>query len=105
MYNVSNATALDWGWAIMNTYLVSYDLNVPGQKYEDLYRLIKKFPDHIHMQDSVWIIQAVENSKFIYEYLSQVLGESDDILIIKVSRDFYGITHKEGLWEHLYKLI
>jgi hypothetical protein len=51
----------------MNTYLFSYDLNVPGQKYDELYKLIKMFPDHIHIQDSVWIIQAVEDSKFIYD--------------------------------------
>jgi CRISPR/Cas system-associated endoribonuclease Cas2 len=89
----------------MNTYLVSYDLNVPGQKYDELYKLIKMFPDHIHIQDSVWIIQAVEDSKFIYDYLSRVMDEGDDILIIKVSRDFYGVTHQKGIWDHLYKLI
>lgn len=89
----------------MNTYLVSYDLNVPGQKYDKLYKLIEKFPDHIHIQDSVWIIHAVENSKFIFDYLNQALDRSDDILIIKVSRDFYGTTHEEGIWDHLYKLI
>lgn len=47
----------------MNVYLVSYDLNNPGQKYSKLYELIKQFPDYIHFQDSVWIIKAVENWK------------------------------------------
>lgn len=88
----------------MNTYLISYDLNIPGQKYDELYKLIKDFPDQIHMQDSVWIIQAIEDSKFIYKYLSKVLDKGDDILIIKVSRDFYGISQKEK-WDKLSKFI
>ncbi|WP_436871719.1 hypothetical protein [Mammaliicoccus sciuri] len=88
----------------MNTYLISYDLNNPGQKYNQLYELIKKFPDYIHMQDSVWIIQAVENSKFIYDYLKPVLDKGDNILIIKITRDYYGVSQPKK-WEKLAKFI
>lgn len=88
----------------MNTYLVSYDLNVPGQKYDELHKLIKDFPDYIHMQDSVWIVQSVEDSKFIYNYLSQVLDLDDYILIIKVTRDYYGLSQSEN-WDKLSKFI
>ncbi|CUY00562.1 MULTISPECIES: hypothetical protein [Staphylococcus] len=88
----------------MNVYLVSYDLNNPGQKYSKLYELIKQFPDYIHFQDSVWIIKAVENSTFIYDYLSSALDKGDHILIIKVTRDFFGISSEEN-WKKLAKFI
>lgn len=86
----------------MNTYLVCYDLKNPEINTYELHKLLKEFSDYIHMQNSVWIVKAYEDSKFIYNYLRKALNKMDNILIIKVSRDYYGASATEN-WTKLSK--
>ena len=43
----------------MNVYLITYDLNTPGQKYDCLYKAIEKaFPTRWSCMNNIFIIRT-----------------------------------------------
>ncbi|MGG7059874.1 hypothetical protein ACQPUZ_16535 [Clostridium tertium] len=81
-------------------YLVSYDLNKSGQNYSKLYETLKSFPSWCHYLDSTWMIESFTDSQTIYNKLKSCLDSNDYILVIKVTRDYYGWLPMEA-WNWL----
>lgn len=88
------------------TYLVSYDLNRPGQNYDDLYEAIKNASTGVWCKplSSVYIIKSNLKAETIYNRLKPCLDSNDCILVIEVT--------KESCWylntkvsEYLYKML
>lgn len=42
----------------MPVYAISYDLNSPGQNYQNLYEEIKSFGGYWHYLDSTWLVST-----------------------------------------------
>jgi len=66
----------------MKTYLISYDLHRPGQKYDELYEAIKNLGTWSHCLDSVWIIKTDLSATQIRDSLSPQLDGSDSLLVV-----------------------
>lgn len=45
-------------------YMISYDLNNPGQKYDKVFEIIKEFGAYIKLQKSFWLVKTNLNRKF-----------------------------------------
>lgn len=71
-------------------YLITYDLVKPGQDYDGLISKIKTLGNWWHYLKSTWLVDTNLNAKQIYEQLKANLDSSDNILIIKVTRDYWG---------------
>lgn len=71
-------------------YIVSYDLNRPGQNYAGLYEALKSFEDWWHYLDSTWLLDTGRSAQQIYDRLAPVLDSNDSILVIRVGRDYQG---------------
>jgi hypothetical protein len=79
--------------------LITYDLNTPGKDYNGLYEEIKKAGWWWHHLDSTWIIRTQYDPKHWYERLSSHLDQNDGILIIEVTRHYYGrLPAKAWAW-------
>ncbi len=72
-------------------YSVSYDLNSPGQKYQDLEKKIKEVcTDSCKYVKSSWIVKYSGNADSLSGELRKFLDTNDHILVIKVVNDKQG---------------
>jgi len=67
----------------MATYIISYDLNSPGQDYNSLFEVIKSFGNWWHCLDSTWAIETPSSAEQILDRLSQELDANDALLVVK----------------------
>ena len=67
----------------MATYIISYDLNKPGQNYNDLYDAIKSFGTWWHHLDSTWLIVTTQTATQIRDKLTRHLDNNDCLLVVK----------------------
>lgn len=83
-----------------NAYMISYDLNSPGQDYEGMHSAIRDFEvcnSYMKYLDSTYLIISDLKAKDIFEHLDQFLDSSDDILIIEVNNHWYAKLPKDAL--------
>ncbi|NFM56654.1 hypothetical protein FDB98_06720 [Clostridium botulinum] len=90
---------------IIMVYNISYDLNDPGQKYEQLHELIVEISNNrwVHPLKSTYIIQSSKTSEQIYNSLSAALDSNDLILITEINHNFYGALTKK-YWSRIKSL-
>lgn len=77
----------------MKTYLISYDLKIPGRNYQGLYDVLKSFSKWGNINDSVWIIKSSKSSVEIRDYLLKYMDYNDSLFVIK--------TEKEAAWRNV----
>ena len=68
----------------MAKYLITYDLNKPGQNYSDLYDSIKGFGSWRHPLDSTWFVETTKNATQIRDALKGDLDSGDKLFVTKV---------------------
>ena len=83
-------------------YMISYDLNKPGQNYEDLYQKIKDASTGVwcHPMDSTWLIQSTVSAESVYNTIKPAIDASDSILIAQITQNYFGVLPKD-LWEYI----
>ncbi|MDN3412952.1 MULTISPECIES: hypothetical protein [unclassified Pseudoalteromonas] len=86
----------------MAVFCVTYDLNKSGQNYSALYDEIKLSSGWCHALDSVWLISTTENAKQLSDRLRKKIDDNDDLLVIKVTRDYAGWLDK-ATWDWINK--
>ena len=85
----------------MAAYIISYDLNRPGQDYQDLYDAIKALSGtYWHMLDSTWIVVCSKSAAQIRDKLTPSLDSNDKLLVLKsgVEAAWYGFGDKGSKW-------
>ena len=68
----------------MAAHLIAYDLYAPGQNYEYLINKINKYPDRVHLQQSVWVIQTYQSSEQVKKNLQSCLDQNDKLLVAEL---------------------
>lgn len=91
------------GDSMSNVFLVTYDLMIPGQKYDAIYERIKFLGDYIHFQDSVWIVKTNLSAKSVFEQLEPAIDKGDKILVINVTNQYWGWSDTDK-WENLARM-
>jgi hypothetical protein len=84
----------------VKTYLISYDLNRPGQDYTDLIEALKRFPNWWHHLDSTWVVRSQQSAIDICRSLIRYLDDNDEILVASVQGDaaWWGFDQKGSDW-------
>lgn len=77
------------------TYVISYDLNKPGQDYPDLYDEIKKLGSWCHPVDSTWYVVSNLSAAAILDRLIKVTDNGDAVIVTAASAP--------GAWNGLSK--
>jgi CRISPR-associated endonuclease Cas2 len=68
----------------MALFFVAYDLDRPGQKYQDLWDELESLGAK-RVQDSVWALKSNEKTVDLRNTLRQHIDENDRLLVIKAS--------------------
>lgn len=85
----------------MKTYLISYDLNSPGQDYESLFSAIRELGSTWwHNLDSTWIIRYDGSAAQIRDALSPLLDPNDELIVVGLTGEgaWKGLTEKGANW-------
>ena len=85
----------------MATYLIGYDLNSPGQGYDDLIEAIKNLANGWwHHLDSTWIINHSGSATVIRDALKPHIDSNDELLVVKLSGEaaWAGFSDKGSKW-------
>jgi hypothetical protein len=90
----------------MNTILVGYDLNRPGQGYPDLIERLKSYGTYWHHLDSTWIIKTSDAATTVRDELKAFIDKNDELLVINITGDvaaWSGFNTKGSTWlkDHL----
>ena len=80
--------------------LITYDLNKPGQNYNDLYEEIKTAGTWWHHLDSTWIIDTHLSPNDWNERLRKHMDDNDNVLIIEICKNYQGWL-PEDAWKWL----
>lgn len=80
--------------------LITYDLNRPGQNYNDLYEEIKSAGTWWHHLDSTWIIETHLSPNDWNSRLRKHMDDNDNILIIEICQNYQGWL-PEDAWRWL----
>ena len=85
----------------MRTFLIDYDLNVPGKDYTSLIAYIRTFPNWCHYLKSGWMVQAESTAAQVRDGLLQHIDATDDVLVIDVTgagAAWYGLSAEISNW-------
>jgi len=69
----------------MTAYIISYDLNRPGQNYNELFEAIKALGTWWHCLDSTWIVKSNLTSVQVRDKLSSCIDKNDRLLVSVLS--------------------
>lgn len=84
----------------MAAYIITYDLNSPGQDYRGLHAAIKKYKTHWRFVDSNWIIETSDSAVQIRNKLAPHLDSNDKLFVAKLSGEaaWRGFSDKGTKW-------
>jgi hypothetical protein len=72
--------------SFMKSYLVSYDLNRPGQDYANLFDAIKSVCSlWWHHLDSTWVIKSDKSASEIRDALTPHIDKNDELLVVTLA--------------------
>ena len=85
----------------MAAYVISYDLNKPGQNYNQLYEAIKRnCPTHWRCLDSTWIVDYSNGATQLRDNLTPYIDSNDKLLVARLSNEaaWYGFNTNGSAW-------
>lgn len=84
-------------------YMITYDLNSPGQKYDDVINAIKEASTGVwctYWKSSYLIKSNYQTAKEVFEKIKPHLDENDSVLVIEVKNNKQGwLTNKQ--WNYI----
>ena len=76
---------------MLKTYLITYDLKVPGQNYKDTLKIIRSY-NWIQLGESSYAICTTESAQDIYNRFKHgALDKTDSLYVIQLHRNYAGI--------------
>lgn len=85
----------------MHTRLIGYDLNRPGQDYDELHDAIKALGAWWHHLDSTWLVKSNLSCVEIRDRLKSHIDNGDELLVVDVSgaaRAWIGFDDSGSKW-------
>ncbi|MGW3485501.1 hypothetical protein [Rhodococcus indonesiensis] len=85
----------------VNTILIGYDLNSPGQDYAKLIEKLKSYGTWWHHLDSLWIVKTDASAKEMRDDLKTLIDAGDELLVINITGDaaaWTGFNDRGSKW-------
>jgi len=84
----------------MTTYIISYDLNSPGQSYEKVHKVINSYHAWAKLGGSAYIILSDETAPQIRDKLMKKMDVNDQVFvgIIRAPAAWYGVGDEVSDW-------
>ena len=77
-------------------YLITYDLNKPGQDYPALYDSIKKMGAWWHHLDSTWLVDTTLTAAEIRDQIREAIDPGDHILVVRFGSEWASFLPQRG---------
>lgn len=86
-------------------YMITYDLNKPGQNYDKLYESIVNTSNGTwcHFLDSTWLICSSLTPSSIVKQLSEHLDGNDKLMVFEVTDNYQGWL-EQSEWDHIKQM-
>lgn len=78
----------------MNNLFISYDLNTPGQKYDQVGEAIKKLGSWAKVQKSFWYVNTSISRQEALRRVWAVMDSNDSLIVVDV-------TNKDAVWHNV----
>lgn len=90
----------------MAVYMVTYDLNNPGQRYDDVIQAIKEASTGVWCTywESSYLIQSNLSVQQVFDRIAPHLDSNDKLLIIEVKENYQGWL-ENNQWEYIRRNI
>ena len=84
----------------MKTYIISYDLMNPGQRYEELLKKIKEYKIWVRLGGSAYVIKTTKTHLQVRDDLKSVLDFNDKLFvsIVKAPAAWTGMSDVVSNW-------
>ncbi|WP_278265263.1 hypothetical protein [Nocardia sp. AG03] len=85
----------------MNVLMIGYDLNRPGQKYEELIEYLKSQGTWWHQLDSTWLVKTPLTAVEMRNAVKARVDANDEVLVVNVTGDMwatFGMSDKGNAW-------
>lgn len=73
----------------MAVYLITYDLNNPGQRHSQILKAVKEYP-WARLSESSYAIESTASPQQVFNSLSSYLDKNDTLYVINLSCPYYG---------------
>ncbi|WP_099300190.1 hypothetical protein [Pediococcus pentosaceus] len=82
-------------------YMLSYDLDAPGQKYDQVRDTIKNFSDScVRLQKSFWLLRSSLTPDEMTDKLKEYFDDNDRLFICEITNNRQGLA-SEDEWKFL----
>jgi len=78
----------------MNNLFISYDLNVPGQRYDQVIEAIKKLGNWAKVQKSFWYVSTSLSAEEAVKRVWSVMDSTDSLIVVDA-------TNKAAAWRNI----
>ena len=84
----------------MSSYIISYDLDNPGQNYEKLIDAIKNYGTYAKITESCWCVVSTDESKVIRNNLKSMIDSNDKLFVAQLTGQgaWHGLSSKKTDW-------
>ena len=84
----------------MACYVIGYDLDKPGQNYENLFKAIKAIGTWWHCLDSTWLVVSNLTAAQIRDQLLTHIDNNDKLLVARLTGEaaWYGFDDECSKW-------
>lgn len=85
----------------MRTYLITYDLNSPGQNYSKVLDTVKSYPAWCRIATSTYEVQTYESVTTVRDKIRRVMDANDTLFVVDVTGQpsaWYGLSSDVGGW-------
>lgn len=83
----------------MNIFMISYDLNQPGQNYPKVRETIESFGVWCHYLESTYLIKTSSSIETVNQAIAKHLDSSDRIIVCKIDKPIHGwLSDEQWQW-------
>jgi hypothetical protein len=85
----------------MNTIMVDYDLDAPGQKYQAIIQYIKGHREWANPLKSSWMIRTTKSAVQVRDDIVRLIDANDKVVVTDVTHAemaWYGLSAEVSRW-------
>ena len=82
--------------------LVTYDLKTAGKNYAPFYEALKNQGTWWHYLSSTWLIKTTKTHIEVYNAIAPHITIRDHVLIVPITRPYWGLLPKDA-WDWINK--
>lgn len=83
-------------------YIISYDLDNPGQNYKEVETVIESYGTYAKITESCWCIVTSDTAKEVRDNIGNKIDSNDKLFVGKLSGEaaWSGLDDKVSNWLH-----